>query len=172
LFDKDQAKLAQVCANQLSYGHSDGRVETKDEFITAVMGRKATLKSLAYPELKVALVGDAAIACPSPSSTARPRPPGSASCRSGRSRPGLEAARAAGIQTAGPGLTSLCGYPLDPHPLGVGVRHHRQPGDADERKSSPAPPAGAGDSRIISSASSSGLWFASIPAGRQEVDPR
>jgi hypothetical protein len=62
LFDKDQAKLAQVCANQLSYGHSDGRVETKDEFITAVMGRKATLKSLAYPELKVAVVGDAAIA--------------------------------------------------------------------------------------------------------------
>ena len=62
LFDKDKAKLDQVSAPQLSYGHSDGRVETKDEFITAVMNRKATVKSLAFPELKVAVVGNNAIA--------------------------------------------------------------------------------------------------------------
>ena len=62
LFDKDKAKLDQVSAAQLSYGHSDGRVETKDEFITAVMNRKATVKSLAFPELKVAVVGNNAIA--------------------------------------------------------------------------------------------------------------
>ena len=62
IFDKDQSKLGQVCAEQISYGHSDGRVETKDQFITAVLNRKATVKSLAFPELKVAVVGDAAIA--------------------------------------------------------------------------------------------------------------
>jgi hypothetical protein len=62
IFDKDQGRLAQVCASQISYGHSDGRVETKDQFITAVMNRKATVKSLAFPELTVAVVGDAAVA--------------------------------------------------------------------------------------------------------------
>ena len=62
IFAKDQTKLAQVCADQLSYGHSDGRVETKDQFITAVQNRKATVKSLAFPELKIAVVGNSAVA--------------------------------------------------------------------------------------------------------------
>ena len=58
----DKAKLEQVCASQLSYGHSDGRVETKEQFITAVLNRKQTVKSIAFPELKVAVVGTSAIA--------------------------------------------------------------------------------------------------------------
>jgi hypothetical protein len=58
----DKAKLDQVCAAQLSYGHSDGRVETKDEFINAVMTRKQVVKSIDFPELKVAVVGTNAIA--------------------------------------------------------------------------------------------------------------
>jgi hypothetical protein len=62
LLEPDKAKLEQVAAAQLSYGHSDGRVETKDEFITAVMTRKQVVKSLAFPELKVAVVGNAAVA--------------------------------------------------------------------------------------------------------------
>jgi hypothetical protein len=62
IFDKDKAKLDQVSAPQLSYGHSDGRVETREQFVTAVLNRKATVKSLAFPELKVAVVGNNAIA--------------------------------------------------------------------------------------------------------------
>ena len=62
LFEGDKAKLDQVTASQISYGHSDGRVETKEQFITAVMNRKQKVKSLAFPELKVAVVGNAAIA--------------------------------------------------------------------------------------------------------------
>ena len=62
LFDKDKTKLDQVSAPQLSYGHSDGRVETKDEFVTAVLNRKATVKALSFPELKVAVVGNNAVA--------------------------------------------------------------------------------------------------------------
>ena len=62
LLDKDKAKLDQVAAPQISYGHSDGRVETKDQFITAVLARKATVKSLEFPELKVAVVGNNAVA--------------------------------------------------------------------------------------------------------------
>ena len=61
-FAADKAKLEQVTAAQVSYGHSDGRVETKDQFINGVMTRKQVVKSLAFPELTVAVVGDAAIA--------------------------------------------------------------------------------------------------------------
>jgi ketosteroid isomerase-like protein len=62
LLDKDRAKLDQVAAAQISYGHSDGRVETKDQFITAVLNRKQTVKSLAFPDLTVSVVGNNAIA--------------------------------------------------------------------------------------------------------------
>ena len=62
IFEADKARLDQVAAPQISYGHSDGRVETKEQFINGVMTRKQTVKSLAFPELKVSVVGDAAIA--------------------------------------------------------------------------------------------------------------
>jgi ketosteroid isomerase-like protein len=62
IFEADRAKLALVASEQISYGHSDGRVETKEEFIKGVMTRKQTVKSLAFPELKVSVVGPAAIA--------------------------------------------------------------------------------------------------------------
>ena len=62
LLEADKAKLEQVASAQISYGHSDGRVETKEQFINAVMTRKQIVKSLAFPELKVAVVGNAAIA--------------------------------------------------------------------------------------------------------------
>ena len=62
LLEADRARLEQVTALQISYGHSDGRVETKEQFINGVMTRKQAVKSLTFPELKVAVVGDAAIA--------------------------------------------------------------------------------------------------------------
>ena len=34
---------------QLTYSHSDGRIEDKAKFIEGVMNRKATVKSLEYP---------------------------------------------------------------------------------------------------------------------------
>jgi alkyl hydroperoxide reductase subunit AhpF len=62
IFDADKAKLEQVSSSQISYGHSDGRVETKEQFINGVMTRKQVVKSLAFPDLKVAVVGNAAMA--------------------------------------------------------------------------------------------------------------
>ena len=62
LLEADKGKLEQMASAQISYGHSDGRVETKEQFIKGVMTRKQTVKSLAFPELKVAVVGDAAVA--------------------------------------------------------------------------------------------------------------
>ena len=59
--EADRTKLEQVTAAQVSYGHSDGRAETKEQFIHGVMTRKQTVKSLDFPDLKVAVVGNAAI---------------------------------------------------------------------------------------------------------------
>jgi ketosteroid isomerase-like protein len=59
---QDKAKLDQLFADQLSYGHSDGRVESKAEVINGVMNRKTTVKSIDFPELKVAIVGSSAVA--------------------------------------------------------------------------------------------------------------
>ena len=62
ILQQDKAKLDQVCASQISYGHSDGRSETKDQFINGVMTRKQTQKSLAFPEMKVFVAGNNAVA--------------------------------------------------------------------------------------------------------------
>ena len=59
--EADRTKLEQVTSAQVSYGHSDGRAETKEQFIHGVMTRKQTVKSLDFPDLKVAVVGNAAI---------------------------------------------------------------------------------------------------------------
>jgi hypothetical protein len=58
----DRAKLDQVAASQISYGHSDGRVQNKQEFIDGVMTRKQVQKSLTFPEMKVFVVGNMAVA--------------------------------------------------------------------------------------------------------------
>lgn len=62
LLDKDKSRLEQLTAEQLSYGHSDGRVQTKSEFIDGVMTGKAVVKSLTFPDLKMGLASNAAIA--------------------------------------------------------------------------------------------------------------
>jgi uncharacterized protein DUF4440 len=60
--DKNKAELDKLAADQLSYGHSSAVVQNKAEFIDGVMGRKSTIKSLSYPELKVTMAGNNAIA--------------------------------------------------------------------------------------------------------------
>jgi ketosteroid isomerase-like protein len=62
LLTADKPRLEQLAADQISYGHSDGRVQNKAEFVNGVMTRKAVVKSIDFPELTVAIVGDAAIA--------------------------------------------------------------------------------------------------------------
>jgi len=59
---QQKGQLEELCAEQLSYGHSDARVETKAQFVNAVMTRKATLKSLTLSEHTIAVVGANAIA--------------------------------------------------------------------------------------------------------------
>lgn len=62
IFGQEQAQLEALCSEQLSYGHSDGRVENKAQFVQGVMTRKATLKSLTLSDHTTAIVGIDAIA--------------------------------------------------------------------------------------------------------------
>src|SRR5438105_441574 len=58
---QDKAKLEAMTLPQLSYSHSDARLEDKAKFIEGVMGRKATVKSLEFPDTTVQVVGNTAI---------------------------------------------------------------------------------------------------------------
>jgi hypothetical protein len=62
IFGQEKTQLEALCAEQLSYGHSGGRVETKAQFIDGVMTRKATIKSLTLSDHTIAIVGADAIA--------------------------------------------------------------------------------------------------------------
>ena len=61
-FGQEKSRLEALCAEQLSYGHSDGRVENKAQFVNGVMTRKTFLKSLTLSEHTIAVVGANAIA--------------------------------------------------------------------------------------------------------------
>ena len=61
MLTQDKAKLETLTAEQLSYSHSDARLEDKAKFINAIMTRKAVFKSLDFPDLTVAIVGNNAI---------------------------------------------------------------------------------------------------------------
>src|SRR5215471_13352192 len=50
-----------LCAAELSYSHSDARVEDKAAFIANATSGKSKFISLAYNDTKVRVVGDAAI---------------------------------------------------------------------------------------------------------------
>jgi ketosteroid isomerase-like protein len=53
----DKEKLTALTAAELSYGHSSAVVQDKPTFIDGVVTRKATVKSLDFPDLKVGISG-------------------------------------------------------------------------------------------------------------------
>ena len=58
---QDKPKIESLTAEQLSYSHSDARLEDKAKFIDGVMTRKSVIKSIDFPDLTVAIVGNNAI---------------------------------------------------------------------------------------------------------------
>lgn len=58
----DAAKLAALTSEQMSYGHSAGRIETKAQFMDIVAGKKTLYKSISLADASVAVVGNNAIA--------------------------------------------------------------------------------------------------------------
>ena len=57
----DRAKLAALTHDQLSYGHSSGRQETKAQYIDVVAGKKTIYKSITLTEPSTAVAGNNAI---------------------------------------------------------------------------------------------------------------
>jgi hypothetical protein len=61
MINPDQPALEQIFADQLSYGHSDGRVQTKAEFVDALVNGKSVFKSISLTGQTISIVGDIAI---------------------------------------------------------------------------------------------------------------
>jgi ketosteroid isomerase-like protein len=57
----DAKALARLCAAELSYSHSDARVEDKATFIANATDGKSKFLSLKYDDVKIRVVGAAAI---------------------------------------------------------------------------------------------------------------
>jgi len=57
----DAKGLDALCAPELSYSHSDGRVEDKATFVANATDGKSKVLSLAYQDPKIRVVGPAAI---------------------------------------------------------------------------------------------------------------
>ena len=57
----DANALDALCAAELSYSHSDARIEDKATFITNATNRKTKTLSLVYADPKIRVVGPAAI---------------------------------------------------------------------------------------------------------------
>jgi ketosteroid isomerase-like protein len=58
---QDAKTLEGLCAPELSYSHSDGRVEDKATFVTNATNGKSKVLSLAYQDVNIRVVGTAAI---------------------------------------------------------------------------------------------------------------
>lgn len=61
MVDPTQAALAQLVANDLSYGHSGGRVDTKDSFIGDLLAGKSDFVTIAISDQTIKVVGNTAI---------------------------------------------------------------------------------------------------------------
>jgi hypothetical protein len=57
----DKSGLDTLLGRNLSFGHSNGVVQTKGEFMEAVLGRKEVFKSITLTEQTVRVVGPSAI---------------------------------------------------------------------------------------------------------------
>ena len=60
-FAADAKTLDELCAAELSYSHSDGRIEDKATFVANATNGKSKFLTLAYGDLSIRVVGPAAI---------------------------------------------------------------------------------------------------------------
>jgi hypothetical protein len=58
----DKTKLEELVSDLLSYGHSGGVIETKVQFVEAVVSRKTVYKTITLSEPTLAIAGNNAIA--------------------------------------------------------------------------------------------------------------
>ncbi|MBL6456202.1 nuclear transport factor 2 family protein [Belnapia sp. T6] len=61
MVDVDQAKLDALTADELSYGHSAGRIETKRQFIDYLVSRQSAFRFINTSDQTISVVGTDAI---------------------------------------------------------------------------------------------------------------
>ncbi|WP_460948495.1 nuclear transport factor 2 family protein [Spirosoma daeguense] len=61
LVDPDKAKLEAITAKELSYGHSNGKIETQTDFIDAYVTGAYDFKSVTLTDQTVTVVGNTAV---------------------------------------------------------------------------------------------------------------
>ncbi|MCE7506447.1 nuclear transport factor 2 family protein [Polynucleobacter sp. IMCC30063] len=57
----DAQKLSAISGAQVNYGHSDGRVQNKKEFIDALVERKSVFTKIDVTNQKIVMMGDLAV---------------------------------------------------------------------------------------------------------------
>ncbi len=61
ILSADAQKLNEITGAQLSYGHSNGRLETKAEFVSALVERRSVFVKIEITNQKIAMMGNVAI---------------------------------------------------------------------------------------------------------------
>jgi ketosteroid isomerase-like protein len=61
MLQADRGQFQALCADQLSYGHSAGRIETKTQFIDAATSGRSTWKFMTLTDQTTQVVGNTAI---------------------------------------------------------------------------------------------------------------
>jgi ketosteroid isomerase-like protein len=61
MLEVDRAKLEALTADQLSYGHSSGRIENKAQFVENLLSRRSTFRSINLSDQTISIAGNDAI---------------------------------------------------------------------------------------------------------------
>jgi hypothetical protein len=61
MLDADRAKLEELVADQLSYGHSSGVIQTKAQFVDAIINKEPIYKAISLTEPSAAIAGNNAM---------------------------------------------------------------------------------------------------------------
>ena len=61
MFARDVQGFEALISENVSYGHSAGRIENKQEFIKAALANKSVMKSLAFTDQTVKITGNSAV---------------------------------------------------------------------------------------------------------------
>ena len=61
MFARDVKGFEALISENVSYGHSAGRIENKKEFISAALANKSVMKSLAFTDQTVKVTGNSAV---------------------------------------------------------------------------------------------------------------
>lgn len=62
MLDRSEEKLDAICAEQLTYGHSNGNIQTKAQFKDEVLNGPYDYTSILTPDLKIQVIDDTAVA--------------------------------------------------------------------------------------------------------------